>query len=145
MSFHHRSVMLLLIKLLFVRFGNFLLIAMMDFRTAYIIRKFFAWIFFLWIWDVIPFPVVILRSDSWNCGNIMSTCSSEFHFYSNIMSKWFSPISKQIPGRLRNLIPSKVVRHHLNCGFPFCKWKIPDQDTSIISISNYIYILSTIK
>ena len=37
--FHHRSAMLLLIKLFFVRFGNFLLLAMMVFRTAYIIRK----------------------------------------------------------------------------------------------------------
>ena len=46
MNFDHRSVMLLLIKLFFVRFGNFLLLAMMDFRTAYIIRKPFASILF---------------------------------------------------------------------------------------------------
>ena len=124
MSFLHRSVMLLLIKLVFVRFGNFLLIAMMDFRTAYIIRKPFAWIFFFWYYcrnSHFQFRVInperktkIMSLLLWNN---MLTCSSGFHFYSNIMSKWFSPISKQIPGRLRNLIPSKVVRHHLKKGF----------------------------
>ena len=46
MSLLHRCVMLLLIKLVFVHFGNFLLIAMTDFRTAYIIRKPFAYILF---------------------------------------------------------------------------------------------------
>ena len=38
--------MLLLIKLFFVRFGNFLLLAKMDFQTAYIIPKPFASILF---------------------------------------------------------------------------------------------------
>jgi len=46
MNFHHRSAMLFLVKLIFVRFVNFLLLALMDFRTAYIIRKPFASILF---------------------------------------------------------------------------------------------------
>ena len=37
---------MLLLKLFFERFGNFLLPAMMDFRTAYIIQKPFASILF---------------------------------------------------------------------------------------------------
>ena len=45
-SFHRISLMFLLIKLLFVHFGRYLLIASMDFRTAYIIRKPFVCILF---------------------------------------------------------------------------------------------------
>ena len=45
-SFHRISLMFLLIKLLFVHFGRYLLIASVDFRTAYIIRKPFVCILF---------------------------------------------------------------------------------------------------
>jgi hypothetical protein len=57
MNFHHRSAMLVLIKLFFVHFGHFPLLAMLEFQTAYIIRKPFASIlFFDIIVEILTYP-----------------------------------------------------------------------------------------